>query len=155
MKTIKINDREYYLKSSFSELTKMEIFKICHVRGTAMQGEQNEEEFHAMRITLFTVCTNVPWKITRNITSVEWVDILPHLNWCLEVPKFNGNPIPTQRYWFKKFVGPIEKLKNSTIEEMTAADNAFVQASNKRDPEMMFLLASILYRPINYLRNDH
>lgn len=148
MKQIKINEREYYLKSSFAELTRTEIFKVCHVRSTAMAGEQDETEFHAMRITFFVICTNVPFKIVRNITNVEWVDILPHLNWCMEIPKFDGNQILTYRRWFKTYVGPAGKLKHSSIEEMIAADNAFVHASNKKDPEQMFLLAAILYRPI-------
>jgi hypothetical protein len=148
MKQLKIDDIEYKMKSSFAELTPSEIFKVCHVRSKAMAGEQNEEEFHAMRIVLFTICTNVPWKKTVQITNVQWVDILPHLNWCLEVPKFAGNPILTYRHWFRKYVGPAGKLKHSSIEEMISADNAFVSASNKKDPEMLFLLAAILYRPV-------
>lgn len=152
MKPIKIDSQEYYLKSSFSELTREEILKVSYVRSQQLTDrDQSLEQYDAMRITLFTICSNVPFKITKNITSVQWVDILPHLDWCFQVPNFNGNPVFQFKHRFKTWIGPVEKLKNSTIEEMIAADNAFVAASNGKDPELLYILAAILWRP---LRSD-
>lgn len=114
----------------------------------------NPVEFNAVRIALFTVLSNVPMIIIEKINSRQWVDILPHLNFCFQVPDFKQNPIPELKLKGLNYVGPIGLLDKSSIEEMVNADNTFIQASNTKDIDKMYLLVSILYRPVRFDLNE-
>jgi hypothetical protein len=151
MHTIKIDDQNYFLKSKFSEMDRKEFLKICYLRSKNMSAtEMNEVEFHAIRIAMFTALSNVPMPIIETINARQWVDILKYVNFCFKAPDFEKNPIPELNLKGVRYVGPTGLLDKSTIEEMAQADTVFTQASNMKDQDRLFLLVSILYRPIRW-----
>lgn len=145
MKIIKIDNEEYQLKSSFSEFTKREFLKVSFIRSQHME-EMSVGEYHAARIQMFTVISNVPMRIIEKIVAEQWADILPHVDFCFKAPDFKETPIKSYRRRCRTFHAPTGMLEKSSIGEMATADAYFIKASaNSLDDFAM--LAAILYRP--------
>jgi hypothetical protein len=147
MKILKINDKEYYLKDKWSELTMREFNIVCASRSKYLFTSADMIEFNAIRISLFKFLTNVPNKIYNNITSVEWVDILPFLNCWFKTPTLEKSFYPTLRIGFKKYYGPIGMCEAVTMEELAQVDTVFAKASNIQSKQALVELAAYLYRP--------
>jgi hypothetical protein len=149
MHSIKINDKEYYLRSDFSELTQSELLKVAFIRSQHLDfSKLSQIEFNAIRIVAFKELSNVPLKIINQIKAVEWVDLLEYVNWVFKAPTLKENLLPKIKTRLRTFVGPIGMLDKSTMEEMTQADTAFTSFTNQKDVEKLYLLTAILYRPI-------
>lgn len=151
MYPLKIDDKDYSLKSQFSEMDREEFLRICYLRSQNLNSsELSQEQFNGLRIAMFTALSDVPIRIIEQITARQWVDILGYLNYCFKVPDLKTNPLPELRLKGLRLIGPTGMLDKSSIEEMVHADTAFIQASNSKDPEKLYLLAAILYRPIRW-----
>lgn len=149
MVSVKINDNNYYLKTSFTEFTEKELKIVCYHRSMNMNSESLDQlQFNAVRIALFKLLSNVPMSLIHKITSAQWVDILPFLNYCFKAPDFKTNPFPKLLVGLHTYVGPIGMLDKCSIEEMSQADTAFVACSNGKEPDKMYLLVALLYRPV-------
>jgi hypothetical protein len=147
MKKITVNDSEYKLVESYSEMNEKQFLKICFiyshylVKGTI-------EEYNSVRQQAFFVLSDIPLKIIKRIEAQQWVDILPHLDFVFsEAPGLKSNLIPKIRIGFKNYYGPNEMLRNVSLYEMMEADTEFVASSNFQNVDKIYLLASILYRP--------
>jgi len=148
MVTVEIDGKVYSLKQSYKELTRKQYAIVSHVRASnLMQLEQNQIEFNAIRINLFYFLSNIPLRKIRWITSAEWVDLFPYINWVFNTPDLDQNPIQWFNLRFKTYYGPIGMLDNSTMEEFSYADTSFTVASNGNDLEHMYKIVSFLYRP--------
>lgn len=145
MKAVKIDEKEYYLKSSFSEFTKREFLKVAFVRSKNLE-EMTVQEYHAARIQLFTVLSNVPFRKVEKITSEQWADILPHLNFCFDAPDFKATPLKSFRLGIRTYHAPLGLLDKSSFGEMASADNSFIKANTNSLPAFAHLAAT-LYRP--------
>lgn len=149
MVTVKIENKDYSLKTSFTEFTEKELKIVCYYRSMNMASESlDQKQFNAVRIALFKLLSNVPMSLIEKITADQWVDILPFLNYCFKAPDFKTNPFPKLRVGFQTYVGPIGMLDKCSIEEMSQADTAFVACSNGKEPDKMYLLVALLYRPV-------
>jgi hypothetical protein len=148
MVEIKIDEKQYRLKSSFTEFTEKELKIVCYLRSQNMNIEELDQiKFNAVRITLFKLLSNVPMSLIERITAVQWVDILPHMNFVFKAPDFKTNPFPRLRIGANTYIGPSGMLDKSTVEEMSQADTAFIASSNGKEEDKLYLLAAILYRP--------
>lgn len=155
MKTLKIQgyQKEFYLKTSWSEMTPQEILQCSWVRSNHIE-ESDQLALNASRIILFSILTNIPRKVLDGIQSDQWVDILPELNFIFKAPDFKENPFPKIRYsrFRKPLYGPVGLLDRSRVEEFVNADNTFINANKKPvNTDHFYLLFAILWRP---LRND-
>lgn len=149
MVPLKFGDKEYFLKTSFTEFTEKELKIVCYYRSMNIsQHEDNQIQFNAVRIALFTVLSNVPRSLINRVTSHQWVDILPYVNYIFKVPDFKTNPFPKLRIGLRSYVGPIGMLDKCSIEEMSQADTAFIASSNGKEEDKMYLLVALLYRPV-------
>lgn len=149
MKTLKIDNNEYNLPESWSELTPKQFERVCSVRGQHI-NDASETALNASRMVLFYILSGVKMSIVSKITAHQWVDILPHMNFVFEVPDLKDNPMPiVKRFWSRtNLSGPVGMLKNSSAAEMVDADTAFVNGSNNKDVDKLYLLFAILWRPI-------
>jgi len=157
MVTVKIGEKEYTLKQNYSELSQEEVFKVAYVWSQNMDFHgMNQLQLNTARIMLFAALSDVPKHIIDTvITADQWVDILPYMNWVFKnAPDFKENPMPEIRFRLDRFIGPVGMLQHSTAAEMSNADTAFTSAANGKDPEKLFLLAAILYRPIRKDLNE-
>lgn len=149
MVSVKINDKDYSLKTSFTEFTEKELKIVCYYRSMNMNSEElDQTQFNTVRIALFKLLSNVPMSLIQLITNAQWVDILPFLNYCFKAPDFKTNPFPKLRVGLRTYVGPIGMLDKCSIEEMSQADTAFVACSNGKEEDKMYLLVALLYRPV-------
>lgn len=147
MKKLKFDDKEYQLVSSWDEMTGKQFVRTCHIRGEHI-NDTTQQAFNASRIILFSVLSNVPMKLIEEITAVQWVDILPHLNFVFETPNLTTNPFKKiSTGFFKNVIGPAGMLDHSTYEEMITADTFFTKASEQKDVSFMYKLFAVLYRP--------
>jgi hypothetical protein len=148
MHKISIDNVPYILKSSWEEFSKQDFLKVAFIRAKNLKQDYSQIDFNAARITLFATLSNVPYKSILKINDMQWVDILPHLNYCFkDAPGLNTNLIPSVQIGFKKLYGPVGLLDKVSIGEMASADTAFTSASNDMDMEKIYLLNAILYRP--------
>jgi hypothetical protein len=152
MKKIIINKSEYELAECWSELSPSQFDQCCWVRSQHL-GEHDEVSLNASRIILFKIVTKVPQKIIYKINTYQWIDIFPHLNWIFENPKLKRYPHDYIKMgkFSQDLFGPSELLRESSIYEMSEADQAFVEAGSKNDQFKLYLLMAILFRP---KRND-
>lgn len=151
MKTLSIDEKKYYVKTSYKEMDRKTFFMICSIY-TKFLTKATIEEYNALRIQAFFALINKNrYRITTKIVSSQWVDILPHIDYVFEeAPNLDKNLLPVLRvgrFRRTKLFGPQGMLDNVSIYEMMEADTAFVQASNFQNIEKVYLLASILYRP--------
>lgn len=149
MKVVKIDKKEYQLKSCFSEFNQKDLLMCCRVLSAIIPSDKKEIpviEYNQLRMVLFHELLDISSKNTLQITAEQWVDILPHLNYCFDTPKFVGNLLPIIKNKLTFFYGPIGLLDNSSFGEMISADHAF-QNAVYGDKDSFYLLASILYRP--------
>lgn len=147
MKNLKFDNKEYQLVQSWNEMTGKQFVRTCHIRGKHI-NDSTQEAFNASRIILFSILSNVPQNLINEITAVQWVDILPHLNFVFETPDLDHNPLKKiSTGIFHNVIGPVGMLEHSTYEEMITADTFFTKASTTKDIEFLYRLFAVLYRP--------
>lgn len=146
MKPLIINKKAYSFKTSWEELTPKEIRMVAFALSNSLTDDKLQTDY-AVRIQLFKVVTNVPLKIIGAITSVQWADILPHMNWLFEAQRMKENPFPTIRIGFTRLYGPIGgSMTTSSALEFTTADEFFMRYIKTKEPEMLYLMAATLWR---------
>lgn len=149
MKKITIDDKNYDLITSFSEMNSNQYLCISGLLGESIFSERKMLELNSERIATFHLLSNIPFRIIREIKAFEWVDILPHLNFIYEAPDLKTNPIPVFKYSiFKEYFGPVGLFETSTIEEIVNADDTFIKAVTTKNVEHIYKLFAILYRPV-------
>lgn len=150
MKQLVVNKKHYSFPEKWQELSKNQFLKIAFTR-LNFEDSDNETEYQATRIILFKILSGVPDHIIAVIEPVQWLDLLPHVNWTLEVPTYTTNPIPIIRYrsFFtrKTLFGPIDLLRTSSFKEFREADQAFLNFTNNKNWDSIWLLMAILWRP--------
>jgi hypothetical protein len=152
MKSIKINNENFSLKSSFSEINEKEFLQICKLRSEFMEKKATMAEYNAIRIPIFILLSNLPERIYGKITAEQWADLLPHVDFAAkEIPDFTKNPLPIIEVGKYSLFGPVGLMDKCTAEEFTYIDTAFIRASNTKDVSALLQIFAYMYRP---MRND-
>lgn len=147
MKQLKFNDQEYKLVSSWDEMSEKQLLRTCFIRSKHLT-DSDQVALNASRIILFSILTDVPQKLVQEITAVQWIDIVPHLNFVFETPDLSTNPIPKISFgMLKTLIGPSGMLDHSNFEEMTMADTLFIRANETKSIDLFYQLFATLWRP--------
>lgn len=149
MKTVLINNTEYQLISSFAEMSKYQFLNLCKLRLEHIEKEATQIEYNALRIVAFNLLSNVPLYLINRITSDQWVDLLPYVDYAfLEVPDLKKNLLPEIKIGKEILHGPVGLMDKCTIDEFTRIDTSFISASNGKDIASLSVMFSYMYRPI-------
>lgn len=152
MKTILVNNKEYQLISSFSEMSKNQFLNLCILRLEHIEKEATQIEYNSLRIIAFHLLSNIPSNLINLITADQWIDLLPHVDFAfIESPDLKNNLLPEIKIGKDKLYGPIGLMDKCTADEFTRIDTAFIKASNAKDIQSLSTMFFYMYRP---KRND-
>jgi hypothetical protein len=148
MKTIRIDDEVFQLKTSFKEMEWKEISVILSLQAKFMTTEIPVIEFNAMRITIFRLLTNIKPDYFNKITASQFSDLLPHVDFALnEVPDFDENELIQLHTPIGTLFGPQGLMDKSSVEEFIYCDSALIQVANMKNTEAMLKMLCYIYRP--------
>ena len=148
MKTIQINNQNFNIISSFSEMSKTQFMAICKLRLKHIDTQATQIEYNAIRITAFRILSNIPEHFINIIIAEQWIDLLPLVDFAfLEIPDLNTNLLPQVKVKNQTYYGPIGLMDKCTADEFTRIDTAFIKASNGKDIDSLAVMFSYMYRP--------
>lgn len=148
MKTIRIDDENYLLKTSFREMEWKEISVILGLQSKFMTSEIPVVDFNAMRIAIFRLLTNIPEFIFNKITAAQFADLLPHIDFSLKnIPDFDENKVLQVETPLGTLFGPQGMMDKSNVEEFIFCDTALIQVANMKNIDAMLKMFCFMYRP--------
>jgi len=90
---------------------------------------------------------NIKWKYIKLLNHSQINALGDSVKFIFNSNNFTKNTFDTFTYKFKRYHSPGEGLNNITFEELTFADNMFLQYHKTRKQEFLDKLIAILYRP--------
>lgn len=138
--------------SSWNELSKSDFLWIVSKMKHLNQLEDPnayENEFWATKILLINrlIKKILPARLSYRVTSYQYADLLPITDFLKDPINIDKQHIPSFRIWWRKYYGPTPGLRQSTFGEFINADTYFINISKKKDPDLIFKLIAVLYRP--------
>lgn len=145
MVTIKIDSQEFQFPQAWNELTPVQLDRVALIRAEYMDAT-DEQSMNAARMAAFKFLSGVRFSKFMNITSNQWYDLLPLMNFLFEAPSMEINPLRSIRVGARIYYGPVGMLEGATYKEMIDADTIFAKAANTKSKEDMYLLMAIMWR---------
>lgn len=148
MKTIRIDDEIFQLKTSFREMDWKEISVILGLQSKFLTTEIPVVDFNAMRIAIFRLLTNIPESIFNKITAAQFADLLPHIDFVLQKTfDVDENELIQVDTPVGTLFGPQGLMDKSTVEEFIYCDTALLQVANMKNVDAMLKIFCYMYRP--------
>jgi hypothetical protein len=146
--------RPHLLKTSFDELSKKEQLMLCHLLFDQIFSNTINLEY-ATKIAAFKILSDANYDEYKNITALEWADLIMHVNWITESKIITKQHFPKIRVGLRWYYGPVGLMETSSAMEFITCDTDFIEAAKSGKAEYLYRLAAVLYRPahpLNFLR---